>query len=376
VARIFIVTGEASGDLHGANLALALRQLQPDVVLLGVGGEHMRAAGVTLFRGLARVDGIGVLGLTQIRKGLENLRKLKKYLQSEAFDAIVLIDNPGMNLRLAKMVRPLGHRLIYYIAPQVWAWGRRRIHLIQRVIKRVIVILPFEKAIYDEANVPCDYVGHPLIDSMKGAYDRNKVRQQLGVEATGLVIGLLPGSRVHEVKTLLPGMLQAVQLMKTPYPEIHCLLGKAHSIPEELLQEIITQTDVPVKIIAHQPNEVMAASDFLFVASGTATLQAGLIGTPMVIAYRMSWLTYWVAKSIGLVKHIGLVNLVAGKGIVPELIQKDARASRLAQEALSILEDPQAYEDMRKSFMDVRDKMGGPGASERAARVILEECQA
>ena len=375
MARIFIVTGESSGDLHGANLALALKKLQSDIVLVGVGGEHMRAAGVSLLAGLERVDGIGVLGITQIRKGLANLRTLKDYLKKEAFDAIVLIDNPGMNLRLAKIAAPLGHRVIYYIAPQIWAWGQRRIHLIKRLVKRMIVILPFEKAIYDKAGVACDYVGHPILDSMKETYDQGEVRRHLGLSHPGMVIGLLPGSRIHEVETLLAEMLQAVGIMKLQFPEAQCVLGKAESISDELLQGIIEQAGITVNIIPHQSNEVMAASDIVLVASGTATLLAGLIGTPMIIAYRMSWLSYVVAKAIGLVKHIGLVNLVAGKGIVPELIQQDAVAGRLAEEALRILTNPQISEEMRKAFKDVRAKMGEAGASERAARAILKECQ-
>ena len=376
MARIFIVTGEASGDLHGAHLALALKKLQASVDLVGVGGEHMRSAGVTLLTGLERVDGIGVLGFDQIRKGLANLRTLKKYLRKETFDAIVMIDNPGLNLRLAKIASRIGHRVIYYIAPQIWAWGRRRIHLMKRVISRVIVILPFEKPIYDEAGVPCDYVGHPLLDSMEPTYDQREVRRKLGVPEEGLVLGLLPGSRVHEVETLLPEMVQAVRHIKFHYPDVLCVIGKAHSIPIELLRGLTGQAGVTVKIIEHQANEVMAASDLLLVASGTATLQAGLIGTPMIIAYRMSRLTYFMAKMIGLVKHIGLVNLVAGRGIVPELLQEDAGASRLSQEALRLLKNRTLYEEMQKAFEDVRIKMGAPGASERAAHAILRECQA
>ncbi len=354
---------------------MALRKLQADVALVGVGGEHMRAAGVTLLTGLERVDGIGVLGFNQIRKGLANLRRLKQYLEKEAFDAIVLIDNPGMNLRIAKIASRIGHRVVYYIAPQIWAWGRRRIHLIKRVISRVIVILPFEKPIYDEVGVPCDYVGHPLLDSMESMYDRREVRRRLGMPEEGLVIGVLPGSRVHEVETLLPEMLQAVQRIKSDYPDVRCMIGKAHSIPLKLLNGLIGRTDVPVKIIAEQANEVMAASDLLLVASGTATLQAGLIGTPMIIAYRMSRLTYALAKLIGLVQHIGLVNLVAGRGIVPELLQGDAGARRLSQEALRLLKNRTLYEEMQNAFDEVRGKMGAPGASERAAQVVLKECQ-
>ena len=375
MARIFIVTGEASGDLHGAHLAIALRKLQADVELVGVGGEHMRAAGVTLLSGLERVDGMGVLGFNQIRKGLANLRTLKHYLQQEAFDAIVLIDNPGMNLRLAKIAARFGHRIIYYIAPQIWAWGRRRIHLIKRVINRVIVILPFEKAIYDEAKVPCDYVGHPLLDSMAPTYDQGEVRRRLGVPEQGLVIGVLPGSRVHEVETLLPEMLQAFQLIKSEYPDARCVIGKAHSISELLLERFLSKTDLAEHTITPQSNDVMAASDLLLVASGTTTLQAGLIGTPMIIAYRVSWLTFRVAKMIGLVNHIGLVNLVAGKGIVPELLQEEAVASRLSQEALRLLKNRDLYDEMRESFKEVRAKMGAPGASKRAAQAILKECQ-
>ena len=376
VSRIFIVTGEASGDLHGAHLALALRKLQADVELVGVGGEHMRAAGVTLLSGLERVDGIGVLGLTQIRKGLANLRTLKQYLEKEAFDAIVLIDNPGLNLRLAKIASRFGHRIIYYIAPQIWAWGRRRIHVIKRTIRRVLVILPFEKAMYDAVDVPCDYVGHPLLDSMEPSYDPRDVRRKLGLHEEGLVVGLLPGSRIHEVESLLPEMLQAVKFIQSQYPDIQSVIGQARSITDELVAGIIEQTNVTVQNISHQSNDVMAASDLLLVASGTATLQAALIGTPMIIAYRMSWPTYWVAKLIGLVKHIGLVNLVAGKGIVPELLQGDAVASRLSDEALLLLNNRTLYDEMRESFREVRAKMGTSGASERAAQAILTECQA
>jgi len=375
VARIFIVTGEASGDLHGANLAIALRNLQADVELVGVGGDHMQAAGVRLLSGLERVDGIGVVGFSQIRKGFANLKTLKHFLQKETFDAIVLIDNPGMNLRLAKIAARFGHRIIYYIAPQIWAWGSRRIHLIKRVIHRVLVVLPFEKTLYDEAGVPCDYVGHPLLDSMEAAYDQGEVRCRLGMSEKGLVIGVLPGSRIHEVETLLPEMLLAVRYIKSEYPHVCCVVGKSPSIPNEWFEGFFKEANVPVKIIAHQSNDVMAASDVLLVASGTATLQAGLIGTPMIIAYRMSWLTFRVVKMIGLVNHIGLVNLVAGKGIVPELLQEEAVASRLSQEALRLLKNRDLYEEMRESFKDVRAKMGTPGASKRAAQAVLKECQ-
>lgn len=373
---ILIVTGEASGDLHGANLAKSLRRLEPNVKLFGVGGQHLREAGVELLQGLKRLDAVGVPGPVNIAKGISNIFTIKRFLKAQALNGVVFIDHPSINLRLAKIAANLGHRVIYYIAPQIWAWGRHRIHLIKRVVRRMIVILPFEEAIYRDAGVPCDFVGHPLLDTLSAHYDRQEVRKQLGLPEAGLIIGVLPGSRPSEVEPLLPEMIQAVKKIREFDPEVQCVVGQAPSITSECLEGLIDREGLPVTIIANQTNEVMAAADLLFVASGTATLQAALVGTPMIITYRLSWLTYHIAKRIASVKYLGLVNLVAGRGIVPELLQEEATAQRLYEEAVNLLKDRDRYDHMQKTFQSLREQMGTPGASDRAARVVLTECQA
>jgi len=372
---ILIVTGEASGDLHGANLAKSLRRLEPNVKLFGVGGQHMRAAGVELLQGLKRLDAVGVPGPLTIVKGILNILTMKRFFKAHTLDGVVFVDNPSINLRLARIAAKLGHRVIYYIGPQIWAWGHRRIHLIKRVVRRMIVILPFEEALYRDAGVPCDFVGHPLLDTLAPHYDRRTVRKQLGLPEEGLIIGILPGSRLSEVQPLFPEMIQAVKKMRAFDSDVQCVVGQAQSISSECLEGLIDREGLPVTVIANHTNEVMAAADLLLVASGTATLQAALIGTPMIITYRLSWLTYHIAKRIASVKHLGLVNLVAGRGVVPELLQEEATADRLYEEALSLLKDRDRYTHMEEAFQSIREQMGTAGASDRAAQVVLAECQ-
>lgn len=373
---IMIVTGEASGDLHGATLAKALKKLQPEIKLVGVGGQHMRSAGVKLVQGLHRLDVVGVPGPVMILKGIANILTLKRFFRRETLDGVVFVDNPSMNLRLARIAAKFGHRVIYYIAPQIWAWGRHRINLIKRVVRRMIVILPFEEPIYRDADVPCSFVGHPLLDRMAQRYDVACLRQQLKLPAQGPILGILPGSRHSEVQTLFPIMMEAVARIRESFPNLHCVIGQAHTVSEDWINEVIDRKKLPVTVVSNQPTEVMAAADLLLVASGTATLQAALVGTPMILTYRVSWFTYLLAKIIVTVEHIGLVNLVAGHDIVPELLQSQATAERLSEEALRLLSDPVRYEQMREALGCIHARLGGPGASLRAAEVVLAECQA
>ena len=371
-----LVTGEASGDLHGAKLAQALKELQPGIRLVGVGGQHMREAGVELVQGLHRLDVIGVPGPCTMWKGLANLSTLKRFFRRESLDGVVFVDNPSMNLRLARIAAKLGHRVIYYIAPQIWAWGRHRINLIKRVVSRMIVILPFEEPIYREADVPCSFVGHPLLDHVGQGYDSASLRRQLGLPAQGLVLGVLPGSRHSEIQSLLPVMLQAASRIRESFPELHCVIGQAPTVAEEWVNDGIDRKTLPVTVVRNRPPDVMAASDLLLVASGTATLEAALVGTPMILAYRVSGLTYLLAKMLMTVEHVGLVNLVAGRGIVPELLQSEMTAERLSEEALRLLKDRTRYDRMQAALGDIRNRLGTPGVSLRAAEVVLAECQA
>lgn len=371
--RILIVTGEASGDLHGANLATAIRMLRPDAELLGVGGGKMKAAGVRLVQGIERLDAMGLVGLAQLRAAVRTYCALVRFLRENPLDAVVFIDNPGLNLRLARAAKKVGHRVFYYIAPQIWAWHGSRIHLIARVVDHMIVILPFEKEFYRQAGVRCDFVGHPLLDAVAPSYDRAELRKRFGVERATRVIGLLPGSREKEVRSLLPMMLDAAARLVREDPQVQFLVAQASSISTGLIEELSAGAKVKVRTLPDQANEVMAASDLLLVASGTATLQAAVIGTPMVLVYRTSWLTYWIVRWLITVDCIGLVNIVAGRRIIPELIQQEATAQRLAEEATRLLRDQSAYSEMCAALRAVREQLGEPGASRRAAAAILAD---
>jgi lipid-A-disaccharide synthase len=277
-----------------------------------------------------------------------------------------------MNLRLAKVAAKTSQPIIYYIAPQVWAWGRRRLHLIRKVITRVLAILPFEESFFRNEGIVCDYVGHPLLDDLAASYDVGQERKNLGVKPEQMVIGLLPGSRTKEVHDLLPVFLEASHSIQRQYPESQFILAQADSLPDSLLGQLIPNSS-PVKVIKNKPSKVIAASDLVLVASGTATLQAALIGTPMVIIYRTSPLTYQIGKRLVTIPYIGLVNILAGKKLVPEILQERATAPNIAQEALAILGDSTRQRVMKENFQGIRNSLGCPGASRRAAEMILTE---
>ena len=373
--RMLIVTGEASGDLHGAHLAKAIMALDPTAQLVGIGGPAMRAAGVNLVPGVPQLDVMGLIGLSAIRAVVQRVRAIRRVLKAEAWDLVVLIDNPGLNFHFARVAKAAGRRVLYYIAPQVWAWRPGRMKWIQRRVDHVVVILPFEPEIYRRAGVRCTFVGHPLLDMVAPHYDRAKLRRDLGLDESARVVGLLPGSRVSEVEMLLPVLLKAAAQLVVAEPGTQFILAQASSIEDNLIQTLLQHSPVPVRVVHEQASEVMALSDVLLIASGTATLQAAVVGTPMVLLYKTSPVTYRLARWLINVKWIGLVNLVADRLIVPELIQDEATAERLCQEVLHLLRDPSAYNDMKEGLRQVRQSLGEPGASSRAAQVALSECR-
>ncbi|HSF68577.1 MAG TPA: lipid-A-disaccharide synthase [Nitrospiraceae bacterium] len=373
--RILIVTGEASGDLHGAHLAKAIMALDPTAELVGIGGPGMRAAGVSLVPDVPQLDVMGLIGLSSIRAWIQRVLAIRRVLRAEAWDLVVLIDNPGLNFHFARVAKAAGRRVLYYIAPQVWAWRPGRMKWIQRRVDHVVVILPFEPELYRRAGVRCTFVGHPLLDSVAPHYDRAKLRREFGFDESARVVGLLPGSRVGEVEMLLPLLLKAAARLVEAEPGTQFILARASSIDDNLIQSLLQSSPVPVRVVYDRASEVMALSDVLLIASGTATLQAAVVGTPMVLLYKTSPLTYRLARWLVTVKWIGLVNLVAGRLIVPELIQDEATDERLCREALRLLRDPSAYNEMKEGLRQVRQLLGEPGASSRAAQVALSECR-
>ena len=376
MSRILIITGEASGDLHGAHLAEAIAARDPSAQLVGIGGAGMRAAGVTMIPGIPQLDVMGLIGLSAVRFLIRRVLAVRRVLKDELCDLDVLIDNPGLNFHFARVAKAAGLRVVYYIAPQLWAWRPGRMKRIQRHVDHVVVILPFEEELYRRAGVRCTFVGHPLLDSVAPSYDRSTLRAKHNLDASAPVVGLLPGSRVAEVSMLLPVLLETARRLAASDPKTQFLLAQASSIDDNLLHNLLRPSPVPVVVAKDQSSEVMAASDVLLVASGTATLQAAVVGTPMVLLYKTTWPTYWLARWLVRVPWIGLVNLVAGRSIVPELIQDEATAEGVWRETRRLLTDRQAYDDMKKGLREVRQSLGEPGASRRAAEVVLAECRA
>jgi lipid-A-disaccharide synthase len=387
--RILIITGEASGDLHGAHLAQALKALDPSLSILGVGGARMRAAGVRLLDGIAQLDVIGLIGPRGLVVLARRVLALRRCLRREAFDLVVLIDQPGLNFHFARIAKRMGSRVVYYVAPQLWAWRPGRMTWMRRRVDLTVVILPFEEELYRQAAVPCTFVGHPLLDEMAPSYDRDRIRGTYSLAPQSRVLGLLPGSRMGEIRALLPLMLGAVQKLAPAIGPSNIILAVAETVDRDEIKRLCDQAGVDVRQITGDPTGVMAASDLLFVASGTATLQAAIIGTPMVIVYKMPWMGYLIARLLSgtsaamaarricwpdmpTMRCIGLPNLIAGNQFIAELIQTQATPERLAAEAQRILNDDSYRQNMRSEMAKVRSRLGAPGASRRAADAILE----
>ena len=368
-----IVAGEASGDLHGANLVREMKALDPSIAFSGVGGRRLEAEGVNL---VARSSEMAVVGITEvftkIRFILGVFIKLRKMLRDEKPELLILIDYPDFNLRLASAAKALGVRVFYYISPQVWAWRKGRIRQIKRVVDRMAVILPFEKAFYAAKGYAVDFVGHPLLDVVKRHRSRETALKDFGLADRWPIVALLPGSRDKEIKSLLPEMLGAAVLLKESYPEAQFILPLADTVDPRTVDQLIQMYPVSVNVVSGQIHDAVGLADVALVASGTATLETALLEIPMVILYRISPLTAAIGKRLIRLEHIGLVNIIAGRTVVPELIQEDASASRLADEALKILSDGKRNREIRTGLAEIRGKLGEPGASCRTAQLVLD----
>lgn len=368
-----IVAGEASADLHGANLVRAMKGLDPGLAFCGIGGRDMEEAGVHILFSSAEM---AVVGLTEVfSKALLILRAsltLKSVLKKSRPDLLILIDYPEFNINLARTAKRLGIPVLYYISPQIWAWRVGRVGKIARRVDRMAVILPFEEDFYRQRGVSVEYVGHPLLDAVPKGLDRADLRKEMGVENADPVLALLPGSRKEEVRNLLPVMLGAAEIVASRYPAMKCVLPVASTIPLDLIQSITGRFTADIKIVQGNAHKVLAASNLSFVASGTATLEAGILGVPMVIVYRVSPMSYRIARHVVKVSHIGLVNLVAETPFVPELVQEDVTPQRLAAEGLALLESSGAMKNMIKGFRDLNKRLGSGAPSRKTAEIALE----
>jgi len=373
--RILILAGEASGDLHGSNLARSLLERCPGIEIEGLGGAKMEAAGVRLLSGIEKLDIIGVPTWSELRRALAVLKKLSQYIATTSFDAVVLIDNPGLNLRLARVAKRSGHRVIYYIAPQIWAWHESRVKKLRKYVDRLLAILPFEEAYFRKAGVDCVFVGHPIMDQLHWPYDVAGLRGEFGLDPNAKVIGLLPGSRKSEIERLLPPMLEAAGRLvgagRADGAPRQIVLAHAPALPRSLIEHHLARSGVPVTVVSERPYDVIASSDALIVASGTATLQSALVGRPMTIVYRTSKLTYAVSRRLIKVPWLGLANLIAGRQIAMEVYQDDVTGERLARETEVLLTAPGRLAEAEAVGRELRAKLGASDASQRAAAEIL-----
>ena len=371
--------GEASGDLHGGTLCRALGELEPGVRLIGMGGGHMAAAGMEV---LADPTGQAAVGTSEALGRIPALyrtyRALVERLRTERPRALVLIDFPEFNLRLARHARRVGVPVVYFIPPQLWAWRRGRVRQMARRVSRVLAVFPFEPPIYEQARVPVEFVGHPLLDVLPLDLTRDEARRRIGADPGHSLIGLLPGSRREEVERLLPPMLDAARRLAAADGRRRFVLGLAPTVtPEQAEAHLRHAAAGPaVELVRGRTYELMAAADALLIASGTATLEAALLGTAMVLCYRASRTTEIMARLLARVRWIGLPNLVAGRAVVPELVQGQVTGARLAAEATRLLEDPVAGTAQRAAFKDLRARLGEPGVGRRAARAVLATARA
>jgi len=366
------VAGEASADLHGSNLINAIRELNPNVHFYGVGGQRIKEAGVNVLFDSSDMAVVGVMEVfSKLKTIIKAFRELKKSLKVNHPDLVILIDYPDFNLHLAKFAKKRGIPVLYYISPQVWAWRRRRIKKIARLVDKLLVILPFEVPFYEKERIDVEFVGHPLIDIAKPKFSRETALERFNLDKGKITIGLFPGSRNSEVKLLLPKMLKAAEILNKRLGNLQFVLPVASTINKIQIEKIIGNTcnNVRVNVITDNNYDAINISRVVIVASGTTTLEAAIINSPMVILYKLSPLTYLIGKLMIKVENIGLVNLVAQRRVVCELIQHDVTPEQIAGEVLKILEDRELYSKIKNELTWVKEKLGAPGASFKAARI-------
>ncbi len=367
-----MVAGEASSDLHCASLLGELRVLRPELSFVGIGGESMRAQGVDL---IAHARELGVVGVSEVFKKsariLTAYREASRLMGSGKIAASIFVDYPEFNLRLAARARRFGIPVLYYISPQVWAWRPGRIRKIARLVNKMLVLFRFEKQLYEEVGLNVEFVGHPLLDTVKPDLDRETFIHRLGLEPGKQVVVLLPGSRTSEIENLLPTFLEACRLATgmTHSEGPQTVLALAETIDRDSVAGMLGQYP-GVMVVQGQTYNALNASDVALVASGTATLESAILGVPMIVGYRVSLATYLLGKLLIRVDRVALPNIIAGKEIVPELIQNDLRPDRMARELVSLLQDTKSQMKQKAELLKITDLLGQKGASKRAAAAV------
>ena len=369
-----ISTGEASGDLHGASLISAIKRLAPDVEVCGIGGKALQGQGVEL---LHDVSGLAVTGFIEVFSHLSDIRAAKNAMEQRLKEwrpnLLILIDYPDFNFMLAKKAKRLAIPILYYISPQVWAWRSGRAKKISRLVDRMAVILPFEQEFYRQKQIKVDFVGHPLLDSVKPTCSRKEFLKRHVLSRDGARVGILPGSRKKEISFILPVFLDAAKRLYDWRKDLVFLLPLAPTLTRaDLEKNGLDDCGLDIKVISGNRYDLMAACDAVMAASGTVTLELAVLNIPMVVSYRTSRLTYFLGRRLIKVQFASLVNLVAGKEVVEELLQDDAQPNKIADAVMRILKDKRKSNRMREQLDDVCKQLGKPGASDRTAQLAME----
>ena len=366
-----IIAGEASGDLHGANLVKALKALDPDIFFCGIGGKALEAAGVRI---IVDAHSLSVVGITEVlSKGASIWRGLstaKQLLKSLRPDLLILIDFPDFNLHVAAKAKKLSVPVLYYISPQLWAWRAGRVKTIKKLVDHMAVILPFELDFYKKHGVPATYVGHPLLDGDTPQEESIRQDDRHDLET---VVGLLPGSREKEVIRNLPVMLSAAETIRHELGRVRFIISRAPSLEKDLIDAIVLDhgENVDYRVATDPVGRVFRSCRLAIAVSGTVTLESAIWGTPTVIIYRLSPVSYWLGRALVRVDHMGLVNLIAGRRLVPELVQQEATSANIARVVLDLLADGERMEEIKTGLAEVRTILGNAGASKRVAEIAI-----
>lgn len=370
---VMLVAGEASGDRHAAALFTELRRLIPSVRGIGMGGTRMREAGVDMVQD---ATGLAVIGVAEVLRHYAKIRRVLKRMQSIACerrpDLLICVDYKEFNFHLARKAKAAGIKVLFYVGPQFWAWRPGRVKAYGQAVSHMAVIFPFEVPYYEAAGVPVTYVGHPLAGTVRASRNREDALRAQGLEGEGPIVALLPGSRANEIRRLLPVMLRSALLLKERIPKLRFLLARSTSVDDALIRHYVEQVTVPIRVIEGIDYDALQCCDAVITASGTATLEVGLLGLPMVIVYRLAALSYWLGRLLVSIPHIGLPNILSGRPIVRELIQHEANAENMAREIEHILTDAGYARQMRDDLARLREILGPGGGSARLARLAAE----
>jgi len=371
-ANIMVVVGEASGDAHAARVVTALKKRAPALNISGIGGDKLRASGMDVTIDFSE---LAVMGLVEVLKKYRHLKgvfnQMVELLKDQRPDLLILVDYPGFNLKLAKQAKKLGIPVVYYISPKVWAWRKGRVKMIQRVVDKMLVLFPFEVPIYEQAGVPVNCVGHPLVDAVKKTLTTQQAKEKLGLQQDNKVIGLFPGSRRSEVDILLPLMIQAAERIHQQFPESQIVVPLAPGLSRDTLGPVLAASPLPIQLVDSDFYELTSACDAIVAASGTVTLEIALLGVPHFICYRVSPVTYKIMRRLVLIPYVGLCNIVTGKALITEILQDDVTVERLEEELRDRLTRPDQQAVAEEIRQQVLSALGPSGGADNAAHQII-----